>query len=85
MLQKTYQIKGLPVPWVACPPLVSVWLKQLKIEGEKIGDKIMFKTSSVIDALRNLKVPHVADFVERALPLREYICFKEGDCQQVTS
>jgi hypothetical protein len=85
MSQKTYQIKGLPVPWVACPHLVSIWLKQLKIEGEKVGDKIIFKTSSVIGALRNLKVPHVAEFVEKFLPLREHLCFKECDCQQITS
>ncbi len=76
----TYQINGLPRGWAGAPPFVVNWLKQLKkIPGEKVGDKILFKIDKVKEALKNLKVPHVANALEdKDLEYDETNCTEEN-------
>ncbi len=61
-----YQINGLPNSWALCPPHVETWLKQLKnITGKRQGIFVIFKRKDIINELQKLRVPHVAEFMEK--------------------
>ncbi len=69
-----YQINGLPLPWAMCPPLVETWLKQLKnVVGQRNGMFVVFKRKHITAELRKLRVPHVADFIEKHIPKKKII------------
>ena len=76
-----YTIKGLPNRWAFAPPLVVAWIKQLRIEGQKIGNKIFFTREAIREGLCKLHVPHVADFIEKETKENEDLEFNENDCE----
>ena len=73
-----YKINGLPIGWFWAPSIVLGWLKQLKIRGEKIGNKVRFKIEDVKAGLESLKVPHIAEVLEnKDLEFEETNCVEE--------
>lgn len=79
---KIYQIKGLPIGWAIAPCLVTTWIKQLRIKGQKIGNKIVFKIETIREGLKALRVPHVAVFIDEQVKDKTTLEFNETDCEE---
>ena len=74
-----YKVKAAPIG-VSYPPFVTNWLLLLVANGEKVGNKIIFKVEEIKSFFQKEKVPHVADFLEENKVTT--IEYAESDCEE---